>query len=331
MNILNFIRKNILISNAKIFFNGVQALKSKVYSNIPDAWEPEIHDKELLYSVINKGFSSLDFLSQTTEFSYLNISSIELKRRLEFLCDFFKDFTSSTKLKKKTQIREIQNELLNSQLNNSINVSNSNTNNIGDFGNNNNNINLASNYNNINNSNNINNNNNGNPLNLVNFDNYKKKSKQIIEKDEEGNIIYPVNLSPSLKILNFGKLEYIRQNYHSEKNIFPIGYCAIREHPSMLNPKERGLYTCEILDGGEKPIFKLTPHEDKENPIIKDTCTGCWIIVCNRINDIQQNRKSKVTISGTERFGLCDLNISKHFQSFPEIKYCKKYKMKDIE
>lgn len=287
MNLLTFIRKNILISNAKIFLNTISILKTKTYKKLPEQWDPEIHDKELLYSVVNKGFFSLDSLPESSEFKGLKVNAEDLKNRLDFLCDFFKEYTSGGKNKKKSQIKDIQNELLSNQLTNSR-------------------------------------------LNLLSSDSIKKKSKgSFIERDDEGNVIYPIIISPSLKILNLGKLEYVRQNYHSEKNIFPIGYKAVREHPSMVNPNERGFYTCEILDGGERPIFKLTPHTDPENPIIKDTCTGCWIVVCNKINDIQQNRKSKVTISGTERFGLCDIKICKYFQSFPEIKYLKKYKAKD--
>jgi hypothetical protein len=105
----------------------------------------------------------------------------------------------------------------------------------------------------------------------------KKANKLVINKDEEGNIIYPIIINSSLQILNLGVIESQRPNYHTEKNLFPIGFKSVREHSSMLKLGERALYTCEILDGGSKPSYKLTPHEDPENPIIRESSTGCWV------------------------------------------------------
>lgn len=131
--------------------------------------------------------------------------------------------------------------------------------------------------------------------------------------------------------MDFGRIEHERANFHSEKNFFPIGFKSVREHVSYVNPNERCNYICEILDGGQKPLFKLMCTDDPENPIIKDSSTGCWIVVCNKINDIQHNRKSKVTISGTERFGLCDNNVCKYLQGLPNAKLCKKYVFKQLD
>jgi hypothetical protein len=105
----------------------------------------------------------------------------------------------------------------------------------------------------------------------------RKSNKLVINKDEDGNIIYPIVINSSLQILNLGTVEYQRSNFHTEKNLFPIGFKSIREHSSMLKLGERALYICEILDGGNKPIYKLTPHEDPENPIVKESSTGCWV------------------------------------------------------
>jgi hypothetical protein len=54
----------------------------------------------------------------------------------------------------------------------------------------------------------------------------------------------------------------------------------------MFNFGGRAEYTCEILDGGEKPHFKVTASEDPENPIIKDTASGCWIEIVRKIENI---------------------------------------------
>jgi len=40
----------------------------------------------------------------------------------------------------------------------------------------------------------------------------------------------------------------------------------------------------KMLEGKEKPLFKVTNPEDPENPYIKDTATGCWIIITKVVN-----------------------------------------------
>ena len=124
-------------------------------------------------------------------------------------------------------------------------------------------------------------------------------------------------INNNLRILNLGTIVYNNKNYHSEKNIFPIGFKSVREHQSMFSLQNRAEYTCEILDGGAKPQYKLTSNEDVNNPIIKDSSTGCWNVVGNRINELQGNKRKKVTISGTERFGLCDPKVVRLILSLP--------------
>jgi len=148
-----------------------------------------------------------------------------------------------------------------------------------------------------------------------------KTSNFVVPRDEEGNVEFPLMINNSLTILNLGEIETERPAYHSGRNIFPIGFKSIREHTSMFNPKERMQYLCEILDGGPKPLFKVTPMKEKEpienQAILKDSCTGCWIVICNKVNELQRSRRSKVTVSGTDRFGLWDPNVVKLIHELP--------------
>ena len=91
-------------------------------------------------------------------------------------------------------------------------------------------------------------------------------------------------MNNSLSILNLGKIDYNRANYHTEKNLFPIGFKSLREQHSMMNLGGRCQYICEILDGGSKPMYRVTPMDDQSNPITRDSSTGCWIDICKRIN-----------------------------------------------
>jgi hypothetical protein len=181
--------------------------------------------------VNENGFEYLKILSNNKIYNFegIEVSFSVLLNRINFLCEFFRDFSNGNKIKKKKDMS------LSSDLNQ---LKKKQT-----------------------------------KINLV------ASNKLIMNRDESGNIICPVNINSSLKIVNFGRIEHERAAYHTEKNLFPIGFSSVREHCSMFNIGERSLYTCEILDGGQKPLFKLTPHEDMENPIIKESCTGCWVYI----------------------------------------------------
>lgn len=302
MNILHYIRKHILSNNSKLFYNGLNSLIESTFPqnynvantslgntsnnyipylhNLPAGWDCANHDKGLLNAVADNGLSYLNNLSNSPNYNFdkMSISYDEGLNRINYLCEFFRDFTSGNKNKKKTPSgfttyeNNISNNNLGSNFNQSGNTLNNYNNNINNKtqnnlnSNNNNSLSISNNYNNYasNDSNN-------------NINNRKKISKLIINKDEKGNILYPINVNSSLKILNLGKICWDKAAYHTEKNLFPIGFKSVREHSSMKNLGERALYTCEILDGGNKPLYKLIPHEDPENPILKESSTGCWV------------------------------------------------------
>lgn len=118
----------------------------------------------------------------------------------------------------------------------------------------------------------------------------KKRPKFEISKDKEGNIKFPICVNPSLTLVATGRICTL-PNYHSQHNLFPIGYISIRTHASIFHKGQRAKYRCEILEGDNRPIYKVTPEEDPENPIIKDSSTGCWVYICQKVNDLQDVKK----------------------------------------
>jgi hypothetical protein len=74
----------------------------------------------------------------------------------------------------------------------------------------------------------------------------------------------------------------------------------------MFRLNARCEYICEILDGGNAPIFKITCTEDPENPLIKDSSSGAWIDICKKINELQGTQRKTVTVSGPDRFGIAE-------------------------
>lgn len=113
--------------------------------------------------------------------------------------------------------------------------------------------------------------------------------------------------------------------YHSEHNLFPVGYKSLRVYASIFNKGEKAEYTCEIIDGGDKPLYRVTSSEDPDHPIVRESSTGCWVHICKKVNDLADQKKQKVTISGTERFGLLEPNIVKLLESLSDADKCEKY------
>eukprot|EP00347_Sterkiella_histriomuscorum_P008411 403345196 len=161
---------------------------------------------------------------------------------------------------------------------------------------------------------------------ITQIDPKKKFTKIEVERDDQGNIRYPITVSPTLQIFNLGTIEWERPFYHSEKNFFPIGFKSLREYTSMFRIGERCQYICEILDGGVKPMFKVTCSEDPANPIIKDSSSGVWIEICKKINDLSGSKRTNVTVSGPDRYGLAEPGVNQLLQSLPNSEKCQKYK-----
>ena len=98
---------------------------------------------------------------------------------------------------------------------------------------------------------------------------------------------------------------------------------------STLDPSKKTLYTCEILDGGIKPQYKVSSADNPEFTIIKDSSTGCWIDICKLIDVARGGVRENITVSGPERFGLCDHNVIRLLQSQPNADKCSKLESKN--
>lgn len=150
----------------------------------------------------------------------------------------------------------------------------------------------------------------------------------MLNKDSLGNIIYPLKINNSLTLLNLGDICTLPA-YHSTHNLFPIGFKSQRLYASMQKLGEKALYTCEIMKGPDnRPRYKLYGSEEPNNVIVKDSSTGCWVYVCKRVNDLKEVKKEKVTISGTERFGLLETNVVRLLEYLPNAEKCTRYNFK---
>ena len=294
LNKLQFIRKHILKNGSEFFNVELSELENFTKKNsdsgdpwAKDSWKCEVHDRGLLNAVADHGLSFLNQISNNSQYSFvgIEINGDQALTRVHQLCEFFRNISNLQKNTKKTDSKKKKNtEEFSYDENGQIKSSS-----------------------------------------LIKK---IKTSKFAVPKDNDGNIIYPIVINNSLTILNLGEIDLNRPNYQSGRNIFPIGFKSIREHSSIFHAKERIEYLCEILDGGAKPLFRVTPMQERvpmdEHAIIRDSCTGCWIVICNRVNELQKSRRSKVTVSGTDRFGLWDTNVVKLIHELPGAEYLAK-------
>jgi len=133
MNILQFIRKTLLPNNCKYFDLGVEALQEafnrdqklgadddeyasmveeKAALLLPEFWDCTVHDKNLLIAVNNNGFDFLASVGGNKEYGFkdvLDITPDVAFKRIEEICEFFKDYQQHSKVVKKTK-KEAQNQ-----------------------------------------------------------------------------------------------------------------------------------------------------------------------------------------------------------------------------
>jgi hypothetical protein len=68
----------------------------------------------------------------------------------------------------------------------------------------------------------------------------------------------------------------------------------------------RTKYVCEILRDVKHPLFKITPSDDLNNPVIAKSASQAWTKILERINDKRKvNDKAKRTsVSGPGIFSM---------------------------
>lgn len=97
----------------------------------------------------------------------------------------------------------------------------------------------------------------------------------------------------------------------------------------MVTAGARVAYTCEIIDGGARPMYRVTPSDDADNPITRDSSTGCWIDIVRRVNLLMNNRnRNSLTVSGPERFGLSDDAVIGLLRQMPNVDKCLRFAKK---
>eukprot|EP00854_Cymbomonas_tetramitiformis_P004620 gene4620-5659_t len=159
-----------------------------------------------------------------------------------------------------------------------------------------------------------------------------------VQRDGSGMPVMPISLGPSLRVLRLGNVDP-RPTFHSENYIWPVKYRSERHYASCKDPDARVVYTCEIVDGGGVPEFRVTAADAPEEPIsslatlVALTRTKQAPIATVRTPGVEgpfaaadtRIRNGAATVSGPEMFGFAHPTIHRLILELPGVESCTKY------
>ncbi|KAI6006457.1 FYRN-domain-containing protein [Pisolithus marmoratus] len=142
----------------------------------------------------------------------------------------------------------------------------------------------------------------------------KSYSIPTVPRDKKGKPLLPLTVG-IMTVYNLGEV-CMREHFHTERYIFPVGYEVTRRYHSTVDPQEEAIYRCSILDGGDGPKFKIVGTDAPNRPIIAGTATGAWSNIVKQANAIR-NRQHSNSVSGPDFFGLGQNTIKHLIQELP--------------
>ena len=73
-------------------------------------------------------------------------------------------------------------------------------------------------------------------------------------------------------------------------------------------------------------MFKVTCSSEPNKPIMQMSSSGVWIEICKRINELNGGQRTKVTVSGPDRYGLAEPGVSQLLSCLPDAEKCSRFK-----
>ncbi|KAF5317570.1 hypothetical protein D9619_013217 [Psilocybe cf. subviscida] len=142
----------------------------------------------------------------------------------------------------------------------------------------------------------------------------KSFSIPLVPRDKQNKPMLPLNVG-IMTVISLGEV-CMRDHFHTERYIFPVGYEVTRRYLSTVDPSSEVVYHCTILDGGDGPKFQIIPSDRPDRPIIAGTATGAWSNIVKQANAIR-NRQHSNSVSGPDFFGLGQNTIKHLIQELP--------------
>ncbi|KAG2392998.1 hypothetical protein C9374_009575 [Naegleria lovaniensis] len=156
----------------------------------------------------------------------------------------------------------------------------------------------------------------------------KPRNTMVVDPNIPPDAQLPVKFGTS-QVVSLGRIEYNNPNYHNDRYIFPIGYKAEKNYMSYKTPGAKAIYTCEILQGDDAPIFKITPSDDTIS-YTSSTPSGAWSAVIKTVQESKNKSMKTCTVSGPEYFGLSNSKVRHLIELLPDAEKCTHYKRKFV-
>jgi len=151
-----------------------------------------------------------------------------------------------------------------------------------------------------------------------------------VQRNKYNQLVEPLIISKTLKITNLGKILSGR-HYHNSRYIFPIGFSSEREYQSIKDEK-RAVYINDIIDGGDKPVFRVTCKDDPSRVYTSDSPSGVWSNVLKDAHKLSGKPLPvvkggrAVAVSGPTQFGLAYSIVQRLVEELPGAEECIHYR-----
>ncbi|KAF7364880.1 Transforming growth factor beta regulator 1 [Mycena venus] len=127
----------------------------------------------------------------------------------------------------------------------------------------------------------------------------KSYSIPMVPRDKKGKPMLPLNVG-IMTVINLGDV-CMREHFHTERYIFPVGYEVTRRYLSTIDATAEVVYHCTILDGGDGPKFQIIPSDVPDRPVIAGTATGAWSSIVKTANALRQRQHSNSELPNADR------------------------------
>uniref|UniRef100_A0A1B6JYI9 INO80 complex subunit E N-terminal domain-containing protein n=1 Tax=Homalodisca liturata TaxID=320908 RepID=A0A1B6JYI9_9HEMI len=151
----------------------------------------------------------------------------------------------------------------------------------------------------------------------------RKKVFQTIPLDITGRPKFPIKLG-DLTVHSLGEVLPDRPEYHTDDLIFPVGYCSTRTYGSLKEPEKQCVYTCTVMDGGQRPRFEIVADSDLE-VIGSYSLDDCHTQLLQKINRCLGVEIVSTKGKGADFFGLSHPTVHHLIQSCPGVRKCHGY------
>ncbi|KAJ2741019.1 hypothetical protein GGI20_005475 [Coemansia sp. BCRC 34301] len=152
------------------------------------------------------------------------------------------------------------------------------------------------------------------------------KPVESLQRDPQGAITFPVVVGKgqdAVTIHALGRVVWDRDAYHTSRYIWTPGFKSTRAYPSLLANDTRCLYTSEILEAGDAPVFQVTAEDMADTPFRATSSSAAWKQILDQLT--AKGVGVKTHASGPQMYGLSHLAVTKAIQELDNADKCQRY------